>query len=157
MVPRTKEAALADAHGQHVLDLVKDKRGLAGGGFLVAQLDYGAGIIDSCSDVVDDPSEAWVDHTAKEAAAFARKLKKGLARAKSPTQRRDEARRKRAKRQGPLGPPIATSGKPDDTVWMAAGFRGRPMNFEDQVATVQGLVSWLEYWSKRGYGFRAWS
>lgn len=154
--PRTREAALAEAHGRYVLELAKDKRGFAGGSFLVSELDYGAGVIDACGDVVRDTSEAWVDHGAKEAAAFAKRLRRDLARAKSPVRLRDERRRDRAKRQGALGPPIAASGTHDDQVWMRVSFRGA-MNFDDQVATVKALASWLEYWSKRGYGFRAWS
>ncbi len=151
--PPSYESALAQAHGQYVLSLAKDVKGLAGGSFLVSRLDYGAGIIDHCGDLVGDlVSEAWVDHTAKEAADYARRLARALKKAKSPLeqQRARLARRVRAERPGPR---VASSGARDLRPWTV----GQSMAFEDQRATVQAIIDWLQFWSKKGYGFRAWS
>ena len=153
--PPSKEAALAEAHGQYVVELARDQGGVAGGSFLVGSLDYGAGIIDSCSDVVTNPSEAWVDHTAKEAAAFAKRLRADLKKARSPADLARAQLEQRARRV-PLGRAIAASGELVFRPWVPRGFRGA-MAFEDQVNAVKGLIHWLEFWSKRGYGFHAWS
>jgi hypothetical protein len=152
LVPSFEEA-LAKVQGQYVLALASDTRGLAGGSFLVSQLDYGAGIIDRCHDLVGDlVTEAWTDHTAKEAADYARRLEHALKKAKSPL---DEQKQRLAKRvrADPPGLPVASSGKADARPWTT----GRGMGFEDQRNTVQSIIDWLKFWSKKGYGFRAWS
>lgn len=155
-VPTLAEA-LAAVHGQYVVHLARDKGGLAGGSFLVSSIDYGAGIIGSCTDAVPGlSSEAWVDHSAKESLKYALQLERALKKAKSPTKLRAERLARRAKADGKLGAAVASSGTHSFTPWIQRSRVGG-MNFDDQVRAVEGMIRWMRFWAKKGYGFRAWS
>ena len=153
---KAREALREVSHTpQEDLGSPPDTDGRAGGSFLVSELDCGAGIIRHCGDVLDGDleSEAWVDHSAAEAADYAERLDASVRAAKSPNALARERLKLRAAIDGPCGPRLAFSGEPPSVEVPQRG----TFSFDEQRATVDGLVRWLRFWSKKGYGFRAWS
>lgn len=126
---RPFETLLAENAGKYILELAPDQEDIAAvSGMLTSNLDFRGKIIGRSPVLSEDlQNQAYEDHTAEEAVAYAESLAERLEVYK-------------------------TEICPD---WETAQFgNGGPIR--DAIADVENAIKWLSYWGSRGFGFHAW-
>lgn len=129
---RPFEAVLNDERGKYVVELAKEREGIAAiTGIMCSSLDFRGKAVTLAVVLPDDlRNEAYDDHDADAALDYADRLEAAVADYKAE--------------------------HPDWPTRKEEAEYGGMVSATDDIADVQAAVRWLRYWGSRGFGFSGW-